>query len=179
MHTDHKLLLKPILIVANSLGNQYESVIMRWMFANCCQTILSQYWFYALQRCDTMILWINNNWARTGAYWISLIRTSFYWLLLAHNSSRSVRIASPRIRIESTPRPYRIALPPINHGQLHCIESHQASNTDWSETAANWTKCSHLHQSCFFPKSRNASHGNVWTGHLPASERELTWHFFW
>ena len=24
-----------------------------------------------------------------------------------------------------------------------------------------------------FPKSRKASHGNVWVGHLPASEREL------
>ena len=24
-----------------------------------------------------------------------------------------------------------------------------------------------------FPKSRKASHGNLWVGHLPASEREL------
>ena len=76
------------------------------------------HWFYELKRCDSMILRINNNRASrpTGVYVIDS-----YLFLLVHTSSHRIRIASPRIHIDSSSPLYCIALP------SHCILLNQCT----------------------------------------------------
>ena len=96
-------------------------------------------------------LWINNNWARTGAYWIVFIRTSFYWVLLVHTSSRSVQSGSRRMGIDPTP-PYCIALPPIESLSVTRQATRTGANPQWTKSNDQRWDTTQQDLSLFYPK---------------------------